>query len=214
MARASKPKAKPAPKRKPRAKAKGGGRKPGRPRKDAPVSPDVERELIALARDGAVDSMLAKAAGVAHSTFAGWRAEAAEGRPGFSDFFNKIDRARDEADMDMVRAVRAAAQGSDGGPGDWRAARYMLACRHAQLSERRIAAREAAERAEQIEMAKLRAALKIQEEIAAAQAEASDGADVVSALPPDAQVLAAQIVRMLMDPEQSKALRAALAGVG
>jgi len=213
MARAPKPKAKAAPKRKPRAKAKGSRRGPGRPRKEAPVSPDVERELIALARDGAVDSMLAKAAGVSQSTFARWRQAAAEGRPGYVEFLDKVDRARDAADMDMVRAVRAAAQGADGSPGDWRAAKYLLACRHAELSESRIAAREAAERAEQVEMAKLRAALKIQEEIAAAQAEASEGADVVSALPPDAQVLAAQIVRMLMDPEQSKALRAALAGV-
>lgn len=212
MARAPKAKetAKPSPKRKPRAKAK----VTGRPRKAAPVSAKVAQELIALARDGAVDSMLAKAAGVAHNTFAGWRKEAAEGRPGFSDLFDKIDRARDAADMDMVRAVRQAAQGADGGPGDWRAAKYLLSCRHAELSEQRITAREAADRAEQIEMAKLRAALKIQQEIADAQAEAAEGSDVVSALPPDAQVLAAQIVRMLMDPEQSKALRTALAGLG
>ena len=208
MARA--PKAKATAKRKPRAKAKPAGR----PRKAAPVSAKVAQELIALARDGAVDSMLAKAAGVSQSTFARWRKEASEGRSGYSEFLDKIDRARDAADMDMVRAVRQAAQGGDDGPGDWRAAKYLLACRHAELSEQRIAAREAADRAEQIEMAKLRAALKIQQEIADAQAEAAEGADVVSALPPDAQVLAAQIVRMLMDPDQSKALRTALAGLG
>lgn len=219
MARAPRAKAKPTPKAKAKAK-----RPPHRPRHSGPpLSDEVQRELVGLARDGAIDAMLAAAAGVAHNTFAAWRGHAddaraarAEGRPtdreGFADFFDRIDRAREAADLDLVRAVRRAAQGDEHGEGaDWRAAKYLLSCRHLELSERRIADREAAARAEAVEMAKLRAAVRIQEEIAEKQAAAAEDGQVVTQLPPDAQILAAQIVRALMDPKQAEVLRAALA---
>lgn len=154
--------------------------------------------MLDVAETGATDTMLARAAGVPPSTFATWKGRT---EPGFVAFFDEIERARAVGDRYLLDLVRSAAST------DWKAAKYLLSCRHAELSEARIQAREAADRVQEIEKAKIRAAIEIQDEIAAAQAEASDESGVVSTLAPDAQVLAAQIVRMLSNPDGVDTLR-------
>ena len=202
-----------APRAKPKPKAKGAPRKLGRPRLTAPPLADViVDELVAFAENGAIDGMLADAAGVSRSTFAGWRKRK---EPAFVAFFDRIERARVRGDIALLNAIRRAAFGAPGSEEtaetrpDWKAARYILACRHADMSETRIAAREAAARAGDVEEAKIRAAVRVQAELdAAASDDATD--ETATTLPPAAQALAADLMRLLQDPAGAARLAAAL----
>lgn len=102
----------------------------GRPRRrKPPLSDEVVAELLRYASTGANDKMLAEAAGVAPSTWSTWKGRAEKG---FREFFEKIDNARAKGDIALLAVVRRAAVKD----GDWKAARYLLACRHREFSER------------------------------------------------------------------------------
>ena len=105
-------------------------RKRGAPRlKGPPLAAEVREELIKLAQTGVPDKVLAQAVGIPPTTWSTWKGREERG---FVEFFAEVERARARGDVALMATIRRAA-----GEGDWRAARYILACRHPELSERR-----------------------------------------------------------------------------
>jgi hypothetical protein len=111
----------------------------GRPRlEEIPISAELQQELINLAETGAPDPILYALGGIEPKTWSVWKART---EPGFTSFFSKIERARAIGDRVLLEAVRKAATSGV----DWKAAKYILSCRHPELSERRAALKAAAE---------------------------------------------------------------------
>lgn len=57
----------------------------------------TEREIIDAIRAGAFDHVAAQAAGIGRATFYDWMRRGRAGEPPFSDFSDKVDRARAQA---------------------------------------------------------------------------------------------------------------------
>lgn len=118
------------------------------PLTEPPLSPAARAEVIRFAQTGVPDCVLASAVGIKPTTWTMWKGRS---EPGFVDFFEEIERARARGDLALIATVRRSAA-----EGDWKAAKYILSCRHAELSERRAALKAAAE--EEAERARLAAA--------------------------------------------------------
>jgi transposase len=107
-------------------------RKPGRP--DG-LTPEVEKKILDAVRAGASMADAAGHAGVGERTVYDWleRAQQPKGPTKFSQFSQSLTRARADAKVGAIAAIRSAM------PEDWRAALAFLERRHPQEWGRRTA---------------------------------------------------------------------------
>lgn len=107
----------------------------GRPTK---LSPAVTNAICTNLATGASIEASAEAAGVTRVTVYNWlkRGRAEDAPDEFAQFAADVTEAQAVAEVHLVRIMRQAA--TDGGPGDWRAAAWLLARRHPERwSEKR-----------------------------------------------------------------------------
>lgn len=156
----------------PTAEAKLGPKpKPKQRRYRVPLHPAVEAKMLEHARQGAPDSMLSALLGMGRNALAHWRKLAGTGLEKHCEYkriVGLIEQKRAELDLQYLADVNAIA------PTDWRVAQWRLGCRYPELSERRLAARDAA----------LLEAERLKAEAEAAKAAAASE-DVISHLDPE-----------------------------
>jgi transposase len=107
----------------------------GRPTK---LNPAVANAICTNLASGASIEASAEAAGITRATVHNWlkRGRAEDAPDEFAQFAADVTEAQAVAEVHLVRIMRQAA--SDGGPGDWRAAAWLLARRHPERwSEKR-----------------------------------------------------------------------------
>ena len=107
----------------------------GRPTK---LSPELTNAICTNLATGASIEASAEAAGICRATVFNWlkRGRAEDAPAAFAQFAADVTEAQAVAEVHLVRIMRQAA--TDGGPGDWRAAAWLLARRHPERwSEKR-----------------------------------------------------------------------------
>jgi UDP-N-acetylmuramoylalanine-D-glutamate ligase len=115
------------------------------------LTPEVQAAICAHVRAGGYTKTAARAAGVARDTFHEWmrRGVAEEAGP-YRDFYDAVERARAEHELDLIALLRKAA------PKAWKAAAFLL-----DRADRQRAAR--------LDRAKTRAETKVLEAKAAGE---------------------------------------------
>lgn len=95
----------------------------GRPTKLTPLRQEA---IIRLLRTGVTIETACGAAGINSGTYREWMAKGAEGREPYAAFAAAATRARDEQEAYLADVIAQAAAPSEHGPGDWRAAAWLL----------------------------------------------------------------------------------------
>jgi len=116
----------------------------GRPTK---LEPSIANAICSNIALGVSIEAAAEAAGISRGTFYNWlKVGGKEGAaPEFAQFAADVIEAQAIAELHLVRIMRQAA--TEGGPGDWRAAAWLLARRHPdRWSEKRQLEVSSAER--------------------------------------------------------------------
>jgi hypothetical protein len=76
----------------------------GRPTK---LTPELQKKIVKLVRDGNYFETAAQAAGIAKSTLYDWLKRGEAGEEPFAEFSNALKKAEAEAEVDVVATIRA-----------------------------------------------------------------------------------------------------------
>jgi hypothetical protein len=98
-------------------------RHPAGPGRNTALTPAVQATLCDFIRKGNYTTIACKAAGVSPDTLSRWRKRGEQGQEPFAAFERQLEQAELDAETALVEIWRNQA------PGDWRAARNLLARR-------------------------------------------------------------------------------------
>lgn len=128
----------------------------GRPTK---LTPELQKRIVKLVRDGNYFETAAQAAGIAKSTLYDWMARGDAGDNPFAEFSDALKKAEAEAEVDAVAMVRAGLRDAP----QWQSAMTFLERRWASKWARRDPDHELKRSNLELENETLKAKLKLLE---------------------------------------------------